>query len=173
MSRKKHLKKTPVFVFLDENNSCARFQKLKSAQVNKKYDLKIIPFPSEMEYIGLWDYQVIFHIKKHILNGRYPIREILYRTPRPIFLFITFDRAFIRDAEEGFQIWIGKSKNAKKRKSREEQVRRIKLYEDAIMFRLDNGYMVNVSVRYLKGGINDTQEVILSKSIKLLEEFLA
>lgn len=173
MSSNKYAKKTPVFVFLDENNSCARSQKLKSAQINKKYEMKIVPFPSEMECIGLWDYQVIFHIRKHILNRQYPIRKILYQSPRPIFIFITFDKEFIRDAEEGFKIWIEKAKNTKKRKSREEQARKLILYEDVIMFRLDNGYTVNVPVRYLKGGANDTQEIIMAKSIKLLEEFLA
>lgn len=175
MSNKKKVKNRasiPTFVFLDENNSRIKFQKLKNAQVYPKYNLKIVPFPADMECISAFDFQVIFHIKKYIISRRYPVREILYQTPRPIFIFITFDKEFIQDSEEGFKIWVKVAKTAKQKKRREEQVRRIKLYENAMTFQLDNDYVVNVAVLHLKGGADDTQQITISKSIKLLEEFL-
>ena len=157
-----------VFVFLDENVSRGRVEKLKSAKVPSKYKLEIIPFPKDMERIAIFDFQVVFHLKKRILNRCYGIHQLLYRNPRPIFIFLTADKKFISDAKDGFEIWI-KLGNEKKRR---RYVNRIKLSEGDITFSLDNGYIVNVAKRLIKGGEDDTQQMILDKMMKSLEEFL-
>ncbi len=159
---------TPVFVFLDENVSRGQVEKLKSAKVPLKYKLKIIPFPKDMERIAIFDFQVVLHLKKRILNRCYGIYQLLYRNPRPIFIFLTADKQFITDAKEGFEIWI-KLGNEKKRR---KYVSKIKLSEEVIAISLNNGYVVNVARGLIKGGEDDTQQMILNKMIKSLEEFL-
>lgn len=170
---KDYKEKTPVFVFLDENVSCTRFEKLKRGCISPKYELKIVPFPLDMDGLGIFDFQVVLYLKKRITSRFYGIRQILYRSPKPLFVFLTGDLTFIDDARKGFESWKGNKK-------RKHQNKDVKLYKDplnssndTIVINLDDDYRVDISVRYVKGGKNDNQQIILNKMIKLLEEFLS
>ena len=166
-------KKVPVFVFLDENVSCAKFEKLKGACVALRYELKIIPFPVEMDGLGIFDFHVVLYLKKRVTSRFYGIRQILYHDPRPVFIFLTGDLSFIDDARKGFESWKGNKK-------RKHQNKDIVLYKDPlspandeIILKMENDYRVGISIRYVKGGKNDNQQIILNKMIKTLEEFLS
>lgn len=162
----------PVFVFLDENVFCAKFEKLKSAKVPSKYKLKIIPFPSVMRFLGIFDFQVSLFLKKVITSRQYGIRQVLYGEPHPIFVFVTSDLTFVNDAEKGFESWKGDKK--RKHQNRDMRFYRdpINTEKDAIIIKLDSEYVIKIAIRYIKGGSKDTEQIQTNKIIKSLESFL-
>lgn len=161
-----------VFIFLDENVSHGPVDKLKSANVSAKYKLKIIPFPPIMRYLAIFDFQVVLFLKKLILSRQYNIRRVLYNHPSPIFIFITGDGGFVGDAEKGFADWtkMGRLKGKRKRK---ETIKNIEFSPETVSFRLNNNFIVHVHIRFIKGGGNDTTQIVIKKIIKELESFLA
>lgn len=164
--------RVPVFVFLDENVSCAKFEKLKNANVPSKYQLKIIPFPLVMDCLGIFDFQVVLFLQKMVTSHFYGIRQMLHRHPRPIFFFVTQDLTFIKDAEKGFENWKGNKKRGHQNRNVRFYFDSINSAKDTIIIRRDNDYPVHIFVKYIKGGENDTQQTVISKILKLLEEFL-
>ena len=164
--------KVPVFIFLDENVSCAKFEKLKSANVSEKYKLKIIPFPMVMECLGVFDFQVVLFLKKMVTSRHYGLRQTLSRYPKPIFLFVTRDMTFLQDAEQGFESWKGD----KKRKHQNKDIRlhrdSLNSARDAIFVNLNNDHVVHIHMRYIKGGASDNHPIILAKIRESLEKFL-
>lgn len=162
----------PVFVFLDENVSCAKFEKLKSVNVPRKYKLKIIPFPMVMDCLGVFDFQVVLFLKKMVTSRYYGFRQTLFCRFKPFFLFVTRDKTFLQDAEKGFESWKGDKK-------RKHQNKDVILYrdplnptKDAILIKLDNDHVANIHLRYIKGGPNDNQSIIIGKIKESLENFL-
>jgi len=164
--------KVPVFVFLDENVSCANFEKLKSARISPRYELKVIPFPPVMDCLGIFDFQVALFLKKMILSSFYGIYRVLHNNPLPIFIFLTKDLTFIEDAEKGFESWRDNRK-------RRNQDRNIKFYKDPvnpdrdiIAVKRPEGQFINIAVKYIKGAKKETKHSLIYKMIRLLENYL-
>ncbi|MDP3730955.1 MAG: hypothetical protein Q8R34_00440 [bacterium] len=94
--------KIPVFIFLDEDTPPVDSDAFDSLVADGRYEIKIVYFPSLFKSLGIFDFQVVGLIKKLILSDQYHIYKFLFTAP--IFILLTCDRNFIKDAERGLKM---------------------------------------------------------------------
>lgn len=159
----------PVFIFLDENNSSAGpgVQKYLLGRYKEKltkFDLNFCKFPKEKK--GKKDWVVTLYLKEKITSSRGKIAQALSRRRQPIFIFLTLDTYFTRDALDGFnrfdKDWVWHEKEM-----------RIFLESKLIRFKMKTGEWVVLKILPVSHKDTDSQEKIDIKMGETLISFLS